>query len=41
MYWCIIFSTLISISNINAYVAIGGNLDGVRDWTRSLQYVNL
>ncbi|CAF1147608.1 unnamed protein product [Rotaria sordida] len=41
MYWCIIISILISISNISAYIAISDNLDGVRHWTRSLQYVNL
>ncbi|CAF1117575.1 unnamed protein product [Rotaria sp. Silwood1] len=41
MHWSIIISILVSIPNISAYVAIGGNLDGVHDWSRSQQYVNL
>ncbi|CAF4036774.1 unnamed protein product, partial [Rotaria sp. Silwood1] len=34
MHWCIIISILISIPNINADVAIGAGLDGLRDWSR-------
>ncbi|CAF4717727.1 unnamed protein product, partial [Rotaria sp. Silwood2] len=41
MNLCTIISILISISNIRADVAIGAGLDGLRDWSRSLPYVNL
>jgi hypothetical protein len=41
MYWCIIISIFISIPNINANVAVGANLDGLDDWSRSLPYVDL
>ncbi len=32
---------MISIINVSTSVPIGGNVDGVRDWSRSLPYVNL
>jgi hypothetical protein len=41
MVYFIIISILISIINLSTSVPIGGNLEGVRDHSRSLQYVNL
>ncbi|CAF3463422.1 unnamed protein product [Rotaria sp. Silwood1] len=41
MHWFITISIFISIPTISAYVAIGANLDGLYDWSRSLPYVNL
>jgi hypothetical protein len=40
MYVFVIVSIIISISNINAVVPIGGNLDGLRDGGHSLPYVD-
>ncbi len=36
-----IISILGLIDNVNALVSIGANLDGLRDWSRSLPWVNL
>ena len=41
MYVFVIVLIIISISNINAVVPIGGNLDGLRDGGHSLPYVDL
>jgi hypothetical protein len=41
MYWYIIISIFLSIENVNTYVAISANLDGLDDWSRSLPYVDL
>ncbi|CAF1603387.1 unnamed protein product [Rotaria sp. Silwood1] len=41
MIWFIIISISISITNVYTLVSIGANLDNVRDWSRSLSYVNL
>ena len=41
MLWSVIISILISITNINALVPIGGNVPGLSDYGRSQQYANL
>jgi hypothetical protein len=41
MIYLIIISIFISIINVSTPVSIGGNLDALRDWSRSLPYVNL
>jgi hypothetical protein len=41
MYLFSILSIIISISNVYTITPIGGNLDGLRDWSHSLPYVNL
>jgi hypothetical protein len=41
MIWFIIISILISISNVSTLIPIAANFVGLRDWDRSLPYVNL
>jgi hypothetical protein len=41
MVWFIIISLLISILNVHTLVSIGANLGALRDWDRTLPYVNL
>ena len=41
MWFSIIISISILITNVNALVPIGANMDGLADWSRSLPYVNL
>jgi hypothetical protein len=41
MIWLIVISILIPIVNVYASTSIGVNMGALRDWNRSLQYVNL
>ena len=41
MIWYILLSILISTSKIDTSIPIGVNIGSLRDWNRSLQYVNL
>ena len=41
MIWFRIISILISILNVHTLVSIGANIAALRDWTRSLPYVDL
>ncbi len=41
MYVFVVFSIVILIVNVHTLTPIGGNLDGLRDWSHSLPYVNL